>query len=327
MKLTYRDAGVDTERAAAAISALKGLIASSHDANVMQGIGAFGSMYALGDNVLVAGTDGVGTKLILARDLEDYSQIGFDLVGMCVNDIICHGAKPLFFLDYLAMGALHETRYATVIESIVKACQAAKVSLVGGESAEMPDMYQVDDIDLAGFCVGIVSRKKLITGNAIKAGDKLIGVASNGFHANGFTLIRKLIERYPTELVPYQREFLRPTQLYTDLVLTLMNQIELKGIAHITGGGFFENIPRVLPKGLSFVIRQSQLITPKLFERVCALANLNTIEAYSTFNMGYGMVFVVAAGDVERFNAIAQKLGHQSNVIGEVKVGSEHTIL
>ncbi len=326
MKLTYRDVGVDSKRANAAISALKGLIASSHDANVMQGIGAFGSMYALGDDVLVAGTDGVGTKLILARDLQDYSQIGYDLVGMCVNDIVCHGAKPLFFLDYLAMGTLNETRYRAVIESITKACQAAKVSLVGGESAEMPDMYQVDDIDLAGFCVGVVSRQKLITGRAIAAGDKLIGVASNGFHANGFTLIRKLIERYPAQLAPYQTEFLKPTRLYPDLVLAAMDQIELKGIAHITGGGFFENIPRVLPKGLSFAVRQSELVTPELFVRVCDLAGLDTVEAYSTFNMGYGMVFVVAAGDVASFIAIAQRLGHQSNVIGEVKAGSEHSI-
>lgn len=327
MKLTYRAAGVDSQRAATAIGALKAVIASTHDANVMRGIGSFGAMYSLGDDVLVSGTDGVGTKLLLAKERDYYDQIGYDLVGMCVNDVICHGARPLFFLDYLAMGALNEARYGAVIQSIVAACKAAKLSLIGGESAEMPDMYQVDDIDLAGFCVGIVGKDKLISGDAIKSGDVMIGVASNGFHANGFTLIRKLIERHPAELAADTAEFLRPTRFYSDLVLGLMPQFDIKGIAHITGGGFFENIPRILPAGLCFVVERAQLVTPPLFERVCSLAELDEVEAYSTFNMGYGMVFVVAPQDADGVVNSAAQIGYPANVIGTIETGSEHRII
>ncbi len=327
MKITYKDAGVDTKKAGDAISALKGLIASTNDEHVMEGIGSFGSMYSLGDNVLVSGTDGVGTKLMLAKELDNYKNIGSDLVGMCVNDIICHGAKPLFFLDYMAMGELKEERYSEVITSIVKACKEAKVSLVGGESAEMPGMYSEDEIDLAGFCVGMVSKDRLITGRSIDEGDTLIGVHSNGFHSNGFSLIRKIIELYPNETANYKANFLAPTMLYTDLVMGLMEEITIKGIAHITGGGFFENIPRMIPDGLRFEIKKELLNTPSIFEVICDLANLDTVDAYSTFNMGYGMVFAVDESDTDKFITLAEKLGYPSDVIGEVKTGSENIII
>ncbi len=327
MKITYKDAGVDTKKAGSAISALKGLIASTNDENVMEGIGSFGSMYSLGDNVLVSGTDGVGTKLMLAKELNNYKSIGNDLVGMCVNDIICHGAKPMFFLDYMAMGELKEERYSEVITSIVNACKEAKVSLVGGESAEMPGMYSEDEIDLAGFCVGTVSKERLITGRAIDAGDILIGVHSNGFHSNGFSLIRKIIELYPVEMESYKSELLAPTMLYTDLVMGLMDEITIKGISHITGGGFFENIPRMIPDGLIFEIKKDLLDTPNIFNVVCDLANLDTVDAYSTFNMGYGMVFAVDMSDVDKFIKLAKDLGYPSNVIGEIKTGSENIII
>ncbi len=327
MKITYKDAGVDTKKAGNAISALKGLIASTSDENVMDGIGSFGSMYSYGDNVLVSGTDGVGTKLMLAKELDNYKSIGNDLVGMCVNDILCHGAKPMFFLDYMAMGELKEERYSEVITSIVNACKQAKVSLVGGESAEMPGMYSEDEIDLAGFCVGTVSKERLITGRSIREGDILIGAHSNGFHSNGFSLIRKIIELYPGEMENYKSDLLAPTMLYTDLVMALMDEITIKGIAHITGGGFFENIPRMIPDGLIFEIKKELLNTPNIFNVVCDLANLDTVDAYSTFNMGYGMVFAVDKSDVDKLITLAEELGYPSDVIGEIKTGSENIII
>ncbi len=327
MKITYKDAGVDTKKASRAIFMLKDLIASTNDDNVMEGVGSFGSMYSFGEDVLVSGTDGVGTKLLLARDLDEYHYVGYDLVAMCVNDILCHGAKPLFFLDYMAMGKLDEEQYHVVIESIVSACKTARVSLVGGESAEMPDMYEHGDIDLAGFCVGMVKKTNLITSKAVDEGDVLIGVRSSGFHSNGFSLIRKLLEMYPEKLEKHKKDFITPTMIYTDLVMALVEEISIKGIAHITGGGFFENIPRMLPKGLRFEIKKEWLDTPDLFHYVCALANLDTVESYSTFNMGYGMVFAVDKSDVEKFMNISNRLAYQANVIGEVKTGSENTIL
>ncbi len=326
MKITYKDAGVDTKKAGLAIKGLKNLISSTNDENVIDAIGSFGSMYRLGDDILISGTDGVGTKLMLAKDANDYKNIGYDLVAMCVNDVICHGAKPLFFLDYIAMGNMQQDMYEEVIISIINACKQAEVSLVGGESAEMPDMYSKDDIDLAGFCVGIVKENKIITGKNIEVGDSIIGIYSNGIHSNGFSLVRKLIDKFSEELRQYKEEFLKPTYLYTKVIKNLIKDIDVKGIAHITGGGFFENIPRIMPKGLNFHIDKSKLYVPEIFKKLCELAHLNTYEAYSTFNMGYGMIFVVDKKDVEKSIEIVKKNGFNADCIGSVIKSNEGII-
>lgn len=325
MKITYKDAGVDTHKAQKIIKNLIPTITSTYDDNVIGEIGGFAAFYRYGDNVLVSGTDGVGTKLLMYKHYGSYKNVGYDLVAMCVNDIICHGAKPMFFLDYVASSNIKKEMINDVVSSIAKACRLAKIALVGGETAEMPGMYNEDEIDLSGFAVGTVEKNKLITGKNIKENDIIIGIKSNGFHSNGYSLLRKLyLEKSPELFEKYKEELLKPTFIYTDRIMPLIDKFNILGIAHITGGGFYENIPRILPQGLAFKIDSKSWDKAEIITKTVELLNLNLFEAFSTFNMGIGMVIVVDEKDEKE---VLNHLGHSSYKIGHVVKGEKSIVI
>ncbi|MGE5493760.1 MAG: phosphoribosylformylglycinamidine cyclo-ligase [Burkholderiales bacterium] len=329
MSITYRGSGVDIEAGYEAVRLIKKHAESTFNKNVLQGPGAFGGMYDIGDSVLVSGADGVGTKLKVAFVLQKHDTIGIDCVAMCANDVVCHGAKPMFFLDYIAMGRLEPEVAADIVKGIAKGCRKAGCALIGGETAEMPDFYNRGEYDVAGFCVGSVSKNKLITGKNIKRGDMLIGLKSSGLHSNGFSLVRRIVMMDKEALGQYihslkktlGEEILTPTRIYVKTILELLKSYNLKGIAHITGGGFIENIPRMLPKGLGARIQLGSWDIPPIFDIIVSDAKLKTSEAYNTFNMGIGMVIAVDADKADEVADAARELGETPFIIGSVVEG------
>lgn len=321
--MKYSDAGVNKEEGYETVSKIKDVVAATHSPNVLNGIGSFGAFYELGNYknpVLVSGTDGVGTKLRIALDVKKYDTVGIDCFAMCANDILCHGAKPLFFLDYLACGKLDSDVAAEIVGGIAKACKATGTSLIGGETAEMPGMYQIGDYDVAGFCVGIVEKEEIIDGSKIQEGDAIIALPSSGFHSNGFSLIRKVFTDFNEEWQgkPLYETLLEPTKLYGKTILGLMQEGDLHGIAHITGGGLIENVPRILPKGLSADIDASSIRVPEIMQELQKRANIADDEMFGTFNMGVGMVVVVSAEDKDKTISTLKALGEEAYEIGKI---------
>lgn len=331
-KISYKDAGVDVDRGQDAVREMKGFVEETHGPEVLAELGSFAGLYALPQGmkepVLVSGTDGVGTKILLAKEVGRTQGLGQDLLAMCANDILCHGAKPLFFLDYLASSYLDPKEVASVVESIARACKSIGCALIGGETAEMPGMYQPGDMDMAGFCVGVIEREKIITGETIEEGDVLLGLASSGFHSNGYSLLRKVYLDLHRELLDrFAEELTRPTTLYVNQVLSLLDKVHVKGIAHITGGGFYENIPRVLPKGMSFHVDSSSWERSELIETTAELTGLRQEELYSTFNMGIGMVLVLSAEEAPKALEHLEESGTKAWIIGHVMKGNQGIIL
>ena len=305
MNNTYKSAGVDKEEGYKTVDKIKSAVAETHNKNVLNNLGSFGAFYAIGEYknpVLVSGTDGVGTKLKIALDTKKYDSIGIDCFAMCANDILCHGAKPLFFLDYLACGKLDSNVASEIVLGMVKACKDNECALIGGETAEMPGMYQAGDYDVAGFCVGIVERDEIIDGSKIKKGDKIIAIPSSGFHSNGFSLVRKVFPDFEEEFEgkPLYEKLLEPTRLYYQPIHQLLKVVILSGIAHITGGGLIENVPRIIPNGLCAAIQTEKIRIPSIMLELEKRGNVDRMEMFGTFNMGVGMVVVVDEKDAEK---------------------------
>ncbi len=324
MSNTYKSAGVDKEEGYKTVDKIKSAVAETHNKNVLNNLGSFGAFYEIAgykNPVLVSGTDGVGTKLKVALDTKNYDSIGIDCFAMCANDIVCHGAKPLFFLDYLACGKLDADIAAEIVMGMVKACKDNECALIGGETAEMPGMYQPGDYDVAGFCVGIVEKDEVIDGSKIKKGDKIIALPSSGFHSNGFSLVRKIFPDFNEEFEgkPIHETLLIPTKLYYQDIKKLMENIEVSGIAHITGGGLIENVPRIIPEGLSAKITESDIKVPNIMLELEKRGNIDRMEMYGTFNMGVGMTVVIDAKFVDQ----VRKLIPDAYLIGEIVEGDE----
>lgn len=337
--LTYRDAGVDIDAGDELVERIKPAVKRSLRPGVMGGLGGFGALFEVPIDryrrpVLVSGTDGVGTKLRLAIETGRHSTIGIDLVAMCVNDVVVQGAEPLFFLDYYATAKLNVDVAEAVIKGIVDGCIQAGAALIGGETAEMPSMYAPGDYDLAGFCVGVVEKDSIIDGTLTRAGDTILGLPSSGPHSNGYSLIRKLLE--VGKATPDSRlsdgsslydALLVPTRIYVKPVLELMKQIPVHGVAHITGGGILENIPRVVPDGLEVVLKQKSWQPGPVFEWLRSTGNIDVHEMYRTFNCGIGMTISVAPSDTDRAIAVLKAAGEDPHVIGEVRRGSGGVII
>ncbi len=305
MSNTYKSAGVDKEEGYKTVDKIKSAVAETHNKNVLTGLGSFGAFYEISgykNPVLVSGTDGVGTKLKIALDTKNYGSIGIDCFAMCANDILCHGAKPLFFLDYLACGKLDSEVAAEIVLGMVNACKDNQCALIGGETAEMPGMYNPGDYDVAGFCVGIVEKDQVIDGSKIKTGDKIIALPSSGFHSNGFSLVRKIFPDFNEEFEgkPLYDTLLVPTKLYYKDIFKLLENLEISGIAHITGGGLIENVPRIIPNGLSAKIDTSKIQIPNIMLECEKRGNIDRMEMFGTFNMGVGMVVVVDEQNVSK---------------------------
>lgn len=340
-KITYKDAGVDVHRGYEAVAQMKKHVQSTFTKGVLTDIGSFGGAFSLAafkdmeEPVLVSGTDGVGTKLKLAFDMNKHDTIGIDAVAMCVNDIICGGAEPLFFLDYIATGRIAPEHIADIVKGISEGCAQSFCALIGGETAEMPGFYPDGEYDVAGFAVGIVDRKKMIDGRTIKEGDIIIGLPSSGVHSNGFSLVRKLVEVAGVDLDTYEEELgetygealLKPTKIYVKAVKAAKEAVTLKGIAHITGGGFIENVPRTLPEGVSAKINLKAIQKPAIYDFLEKTSGLEINELYNTFNMGIGMMIVVASEDVERVVKALHEANEQATVIGEIVKGDKGVIL
>ena len=339
MAISYKDAGVDVTAGYKAVELMKKHTKSTFNENVLGDLGSFGGFYSIAgekmdEPVLVAGTDGVGTKLKYAFIADKHDTIGIDCVAMCVNDVVCQGAKPLLFLDYFAVGKLFPTVAERVVSGVAEGCRQSGCALIGGETAEMPGFYQEGEYDVAGFCVGIVDKKKIINGSSIKAGDTLIGLSSSGIHSNGFSLVRKLFGEDKSQLEKVcpelghslLEEALTPTRIYVKTVLSLIEKFDIKGIAHITGGGFIENIPRIFPKGIGCEISLSSYELPAVFKLLKKLSGLDNQKIYNTFNMGIGMVLCVdpsIAGDVVK---AAEALGEKAYIIGKTVKGEGVTL-
>lgn len=336
MTNNYKDAGVDVHAGYEAVKLMKKHVAKTFNQNVLGDLGNFGGLYALdvvqnSQPVLVAGTDGVGTKLKIAFLMDKHDTIGQDCVAMCVNDIICQGASPLFFLDYIATGKLIPKKVEQIVKGISEGCLMAGCALIGGETAEMPGFYPDDEYDLAGFTVGMVDRSKIISGKNIHKGDVLIGIRSTGIHSNGYSLVRKLILKNDANLDAYSNELgctmgeelLKPTQIYVKSILNLISKFTLNGIAHITGGGFIENIPRILPDGLSARIKLGSWSIHPIFDVLQKLGNLEHREMYNTFNMGIGMVIALSP---QCADSVLEELNRNAPcafLIGEITRGKE----
>ena len=334
--LNYRDAGVNIDAGNELVEKIKPLTAKTKRPGVLSGLGGFGALFEIPTDryrkpVLVSGTDGVGTKLRLALDLNKHDTIGIDLVGMCVNDIIVTGAEPLYFLDYYATGKLNIDVAASVVSGIATGCELAGAALTGGETAEMPGMYSDDDYDVAGFSVGIVEKDEIIDGSKVKTGDILVGLASSGPHSNGYSLIRKIISHVNADLnQPMGKStlgecLLEPTRIYVKSILALKEQVSIKAIAHITGGGLLENIPRVLPEFSQAEIDASSWQMSEVFQWLQENGNIEQQEMYRTFNCGVGMVVCVAAEDKDSTLASLNKTGENAFVIGEISSSDEQT--
>lgn len=331
-KLTYKDSGVDVHSGYETVKLIKDYVKKTYTKGVMSDIGGFGGMFAIDKDeyeepVLVSGTDGVGTKLMVAFMADKHDTIGQDAVAMCVNDVICQGAKPLFFLDYIATGKLEPTKAANIVKGVSEGCIKAGCALIGGETAEMPDMYDLDHYDLAGFAVGVVEKDQLITGEKVKAGDVIIGLLSSGIHSNGYSLVRKILFKDNNiDLNTYEESLgmtvgeavLAPTKIYVKPILSLLKEVDVHGMAHITGGGFDENIPRTLPAGHGVKINKDSYPMPPIFNYLKELGKLDEREMYNIFNMGIGMAIIVAAEDVEKAMNSLTEAGEKPHVIGVV---------
>ncbi len=331
--LSYKDAGVDITAGGELVERIKGVAKRTKRPEVLGGLGGFGALCEIPSKykqpVLVSGTDGVGTKLRLAIDLKKHDTVGIDLVAMCVNDLIVTGAEPLFFLDYYATGHLDVDTAASVITGIGAGCEQAGCALVGGETAEMPGMYEGEDYDLAGFCVGVVEKSRIIDGSQVKAGDTLIALASSGPHSNGYSLIRKIIEVSKADLnqtldgKPLRDLLLEPTRIYVKNLLALIEQVNVKALAHITGGGLLENVPRVLPEFTNAVIDTTSWELPAVFQWLQQNGNVAIREMHRTFNCGVGMVICVATEDADKALQALAKLGEKAWVVGRIEASTQ----
>lgn len=328
--LSYKDAGVDIDAGEALVDAIKPIAKSTQRPEVIGGLGGFGALFSIDVNkyknpVLVSGTDGVGTKLRLAIDAQKHDTVGIDLVAMCVNDLVVQGAEPLFFLDYYATGKLEVAVAREVIAGIGEGCRQAGCALIGGETAEMPGMYHQGDYDLAGFAVGIAERDQLIDGTKIIPGDVILGIQSSGVHSNGYSLVRKIIERSgisldaPFDGGTFKDALLAPTKIYIKPLLSLIQQIEVKGLSHITGGGLLENIPRVLPETVVAELDHTQWQRPAIFDWLQAQGQVAFKEMHRTFNCGIGMVVIVAAEQAEQAKAHLIAQGETVFTIGQIR--------
>ena len=319
--VTYKTSGVDIAKANTFVKAIKKDVASTMSASVLQRKGAFGGLYALAQDqctnpVLVSSTDGVGTKLLVAQAHNKHNTVGIDLVAMNINDILCVGAQPLFFLDYIACGKLQPKVLKDVVSGIAKGCRQSGCSLIGGETAEMPGMYKKDEYDLAGFAVGVVDKKNIIDGSKIKFGDVVVGLPSSGLHSNGYSLARNVLSA--VEQKKYAKELLEPTRIYAKEVLSILGKFKPRGIAHITGGAFYEKLTKVLPKGKCFNIDKTRWVPPKIFQIIQKKGRISDREMYKTFNMGIGLAIVFAAKDMKAVNTFLKKKKIKFHVIGKV---------
>ena len=335
MPITYKDAGVDIDAGDLFVEKIKPYVKSTFRPEVLTHIGGFGGLFALKkykNPVLVSGTDGVGTKLKIAFLTNRHDTVGIDLVAMCVNDIVVQGAEPLFFLDYFATGRLKPEAHADIVKGIAAGCKQAGCALIGGETAEMPSFYGAEEYDLAGFAVGVVERKKIVDGSKIKAGDCLIGLASSGLHSNGYSLVRRVLletsgysvnDVLPELGKPLGDVLLTPTRIYVRTVLKLMTGFAIRGMAHITGGGITENLPRVLPKGTQAIVRKGSWDIHPVFTLLQQKAGVDDEEMYREFNMGIGMILVVPAKQADSVMKKAGKLGEKAYLIGEIVRGKQ----
>lgn len=326
-KLTYKDAGVDKEKGYEEVELIKKIVKKTHDSEVLADIGGFAGAFApnlegINNPVLISGTDGVGTKIKLAMDMDKHDTVGIDCVAMCVNDIVCQGAKPLFFLDYIATGKLDPKKMSDLVSGVAQGCLESEAALIGGETAEMPGIYKEEDYDLAGFAVGIADKEKIITGENLKEGDIAIGLASSGVHSNGFSLVRAAMDQAGVSLddkfdeeQTIGEKLLTPTKIYVKDIEKLKEKVEIKAISHITGGGLYENVPRVLADDLSVDFDLSNLEIDPIFKKIQEWGNIDTDEMYHTFNMGIGMVVFVDSSNEEK---VLEILGENAKTIGKV---------
>lgn len=340
-QMSYKTAGVDIEAASRSVEMIKTWVDRTRRPEVMTGIGLFGGMFAFDvhkyqEPVLVSGTDGVGTKLKIAQMMQVHDTVGIDLVAMCVNDVLCHGAEPLFFLDYIGLGKLEPALVAALVKGVSAGCVEAGCALIGGETAEMPGFYADDEYDLAGFVVGAVERSRLINGSRIEAGDMIIGLPSSGIHSNGFSLVRKvLLEKAGLKLNDYApelghtwgEELLTPTRIYVKSILPLVQEFDIKGIAHITGGGLPENMERIVPRGLQAVIESSSITSQPIYEIIQAKGAIEKIEMFKTFNMGIGLAIVVSTRYYDKVLESLKAAGEKPQLIGKIEAGNEGVII
>ena len=333
---SYKNAGVDVTSGYRAVELMKEHVGKTNIPGVLSGIGGFGGMFELGvlnlrNPVLVSGTDGVGTKLKIAFLLDKHDTVGIDCVAMCVNDVVCAGAKPIFFLDYIAVGKNIPEKAAAIVKGVAEGCIQAGCALIGGETAEMPGFYPINEYDLAGFCVGAVEKDSIIDSSAVRAGDALIGISSSGVHSNGFSLIRKIFGVNEEKLSTYIDEFsstlgsvlLTPTKIYVKPLLKLIENVGVHGLSHITGGGFYENIPRMLPKGTKAVIQKGSYPVLPIFKVIMKTGSVPERDMYNTFNMGLGMVAAVAADKADEAVRLLRSEGESAYLIGEVQIGED----
>ena len=337
---SYAAAGVDITAGYRSVELMKQYVARTMNEHCIGGLGGFGGLFELDCTgykhpVLISGTDGVGTKLKLAMLLNKHDTIGIDCVAMCVNDVICVGAKPLFFLDYIAVGKNYPEKVAEIVSGIAEGCVQSGCALIGGETAEMPGFYPVDEYDVAGFSVGIVDRKKMIDGTQMKAGDAIVGIRSSGVHSNGFSLVRKIFNIDESSARRYVPEFgktlgeelLTPTKIYVKAVESLLSACPVKAISHITGGGFYENIPRMMTDGLTAKIEKAAVPVLPVFEVMAKTGNIPERDMFNTFNMGVGMCVAVDKNDVHKAVAAIEAAGEKAVVLGEIVSGDEGVIL
>lgn len=337
---SYKDAGVDITAGYESVELIKKHVARTTIPGVISGIGGFGGLFApdfkgMEEPVLISGTDGVGTKIKLAFLTGIHNTIGIDAVAMCVNDVICCGAKPLFFLDYIAIGKNIPEKVASIVEGIAEGCVQSECALVGGETAEHPGLMPVDEYDVAGFCVGLVDKPKMIDGSKLCEGDVLIGLKSSGVHSNGFSLVRKVFgidentinNTYPELDKPLGETLLTPTKIYVKPVFALLNEVDVKAISHITGGGFYENIPRMLKDGLTARIKKDAIPVLPIFDVIQRVGDIPEHDMFNTFNMGVGMIIAVDKNDVEKALEVLGKNGEDAVVLGEVVKGDEGVII
>ncbi len=337
---SYKAAGVDVTAGYKSTELMKKAVQATYTNSVISDIGGFGGLYApqikdMKEPILVSGTDGVGTKLKLAFLMDKHDTIGEDCVAMCANDVICTGASPMFFLDYMALGKNIPEKVATIVAGVAEGCKKANCSLIGGETAEMPGFYPIDEYDLAGFCVGVVDKKKIIDNKTIEVGDKVIGLASSGVHSNGFSLVRKVFDINKENLNEYIEELgttlgealLKPTKIYVKPILKLIKEVKVKGISHITGGGFYENMPRMLREGVALKIDKNSYKVPAIFNLIAKKGNIPERDMYNTFNMGIGMCVIVPENEVEKAIKILNEAGEEAYLIGEVIEGNKEIII
>ena len=340
--MDYKSAGVDVEAGYKAVELMKGHVKSTFRPEVLTDIGGFGGLFSIAkakdmeEPVLVSGTDGVGTKLKIAFEMDKHDTIGIDAVAMCVNDVVCSGAEPLFFLDYIACGKNYPEKIASIVSGVAEGCKQSNAALIGGETAEMPGFYPEDEYDLAGFAVGIVDEKDIITGKDVKAGDVLIGMASSGVHSNGFSLVRKVFSMDKKTLDTYHEELgttlgealIAPTKIYVKALRSIKDAgVRIKACSHITGGGFYENIPRMLPEGKRAVVEKNSYEVPAIFKMLAREGEIAEQMMYNTYNMGLGMILAVDPADVDKTMEAVKAAGETPYVVGKIEDGEKGVTL